>query len=220
MRYATNPHFGAKTYSVEECTRDIVKVGFASKLRKNDCHAAACGLAVLRVAAFEKRVDEATRKTTLKQILDILRDQIMSTPDEKLENAKQKRKGKLVDNANDLRIVSILRAVRDGIDAIGYVDTESFLYIKNVFSSKHGDVLFRTKWRVNERAGALAKAALSAGHEMATRELEKTLSKLERFVNFPLTNHTEMHRSNGNKSWRRWRRRCARRETTRHRIDR
>ena len=199
MRYATNLHFSAKTYSVEECTRDIVKVGFASKLRKNDCHAAACGLAVLRVAAFEKRVDEATRKTTLKQILDILRDQIMSTPDEKLENAKQKRKGKLVDNANDLRIVSMLRAVRDGIDAIGYVDAESFLYIKNVFSSKHGDALFRTKWRVNERAGALAKAALSAGHEMATRELEKTLSKLERFVNFSLKNHTEMHRSNGNK---------------------
>ena len=57
MRYATNPQFIGKSYSVEECTRDIVKVGFASKLRKNDCFAAACGLAVLRVAAFEKRVD-------------------------------------------------------------------------------------------------------------------------------------------------------------------
>ena len=116
-----------------ECTRDIVKVGFASKLRKNDCFAAACGLAVLRVAAFEKRVDESTRKATLKQILDILRCQIVSTADEKLKNAKQKRRGKLIDNTNDLRIVSILRAVRDGIDAIGYVDAESFLYIKKRF---------------------------------------------------------------------------------------
>ncbi|CAL6392338.1 unnamed protein product [Bathycoccus prasinos] len=184
MRYATNPQFSGKSYSVEECTRDIVKVGFASKLRKNDCFAAACGLAVLRVAAFEKRVDESTRKATLKQILDILRCQIVSTADEKLKNAKQKRRGKLIDDTNDLRIVSILRAVRDGIDAIGYVDAESFLYIKNVFSSKHGDALFRTKWRVNERAGALAKAALSAGHEMATRELARTLSKMEMFVKF------------------------------------
>ena len=199
MRYATNPQFSGKSYSVEECTRDIVKVGFASKLRKNDCFAAACGLAVLRVAAFEKRVDESTRKATLKQILDILRCQIVSTADEKLKNAKQKRRGKLIDNTNDLRIVSILRAVRDGIDAIGYVDAESFLYIKNVFSSKHGDALFRTKWRVNERAGALAKAALSAGHEMATRELARTLSKLEMFVKFPLINYVAMHNSDRKK---------------------
>ena len=199
MRYATNPQFSAKSYSVEECTRDIVKVGFASKLRKNDCFAAACGLAVLRVAAFEKRADESTRKATLKQILDILRGQIVSTSDEELKNAKQKRKGKVIDNTNDLRIVAILRAVKDGIDAIGYVDAESFLYIKNVFSSKHGDALFRTKWRVNERAGALAKAALSAGHEMATRELANTLSKLERFVKFPLTNYVSMQNSDRKK---------------------
>lgn len=195
MRYSSNMAFNSKSYSVDDCTRDIVQIGFASKLQKNDCFAAACGLAVLRVAVFEKRIDEGTRKQTLKLILDILRGQIVSDTDEKKIISKKKSIS-VDDNTNDLRIVSILRAVRDGIEAIGYVDTESFLYIKSIFSSKHGDALFRTKWRVNERAGALAKAALSAGHEMATRELAKILTKLERFVKFPLTNFTAMRDKN------------------------
>ena len=98
------------------------------------------GVASCRVRETRRR-GEKTGET----ILDIYETKSCPRP---MRNWKmQAEKGKLVDNANDLRIVSMLRAVRDGIDAIGYVDTESFLYIKNVFSSKHGDVLFRTKWK-------------------------------------------------------------------------